>query len=80
MDAVAAWAWKGAESESSSLSLASHASPSPYQVACEHGLRLSARHWRLGFLSALALESIGLLSTAEATPRRARSEKGREAL
>eukprot|EP00439_Symbiodinium_sp_Y106_P080202 s351_g18.t5 len=34
-------------------------------VACEHGLRLSARHWRLGFLSALALESIGLLSTAE---------------
>ena len=35
------------------------------QVACEHGLFLSSRHWRLGFLSSLALESIGLLSTAE---------------
>ncbi|CAE7395533.1 Egln3 [Symbiodinium sp. CCMP2456] len=59
-EALAAEAW--AEAGRLRLELGA---PLDAVVACEHGLRLSARHWRLGFLSALALESIGLLSTAE---------------
>ena len=34
-------------------------------VACEQGLRADPKHWRCGMMSALALETLGLLSIAE---------------
>lgn len=41
------------------------------EVACEHGLRGPAgpEHWRCGMVSALALETLGLLSIAEENMR-----------